>query len=207
MPKKFYVVWKGKEPGVYADWEGCRRQVEHFQGAKYKAFPDEPSARRAFAEGPEAHLTQKPKAMTPIFNALYGKPEIPSIAVDGACNGKTRDAEYRGVLTETGALLFHRGPFPEGTNNIMEFLAIVHALAYCVQQQLDVPVYSDSMTAIKWVRQKKTATKLLRTERNAKLFELMERAERWLQTHTWPNRLLKWETQAWGEIPADFGRK
>ena len=127
--------------------------------------------------------------------------------MDGACNGKTRDAEYQGVDTETGALLFRKGPFPDGTNNIMEFLAIVHALAFCAQRQLDLPVYSDSRIAIKWVMQKKAATKQLRTERNAVLFDLIERAERWLQSHNYPNRLLKWETQAWGEIPADFGRK
>ena len=207
MPKKYYVVWKGREPGVYDQWKDCHRQVEGFQGAKYKGFPDLETARRAYAEGPEDHLKPAPKAMTPIMTALYGEPVVPSIAVDGACSGKTRDAEYQGVDTATKAALFRKGPFPDGTNNIMEFLAIVHALAYCAQRHLDIPVYSDSRTAMKWVRDKKAATKQLRTERNAVLFELVERAEKWLQTHAYPNRLLKWETEAWGEIPADFGRK
>ena len=207
MPKKFYVVWKGREPGVYDQWEECHRQVEAFPGAKYKAFPDVESARRAYAEGPEGYLQRVPKAMTPIFSALYGEPEVPSIAVDGACSGKTRDAEYQGVDTATKVALFRKGPFPDGTNNIMEFLAIVHALAYCAQRQLEIPIYSDSRIALLWVRQKKAGTKLVRTERNAVLFELVARAERWLQSHSYPNRLLKWETEAWGEIPADFGRK
>ncbi len=207
MPKKYYVVWKGREPGVYDQWDDCHRQVEGFQGAKYKGFPDLETARRAYTEGPEEHLKPAPKAMTPIMTALYGEPVVPSIAVDGACSGKTRDAEYQGVDTATKAALFRKGPFPDGTNNIMEFLAIVHALAYCAQRHLDIPVYSDSRTAMKWVRDKKAATKQLRTERNAVLFELVERAEKWLQTHAYPNRLLKWETEAWGEIPADFGRK
>lgn len=207
MPKKYYVVWKGREPGVYDQWKDCHRQVEGFQGAKYKGFPDLETARRAYAEGPEEHLKPAPKAMTPIMTALYGEPVVPSIAVDGACSGKTRDAEYQGVDTATKVALFRKGPFPDGTNNIMEFLAIVHALAYCAQRHLDIPVYSDSRTAMKWVRDKKAATKQLRTERNAVLFELVERAEKWLQTHAYPNRLLKWETEAWGEIPADFGRK
>ena len=207
MPKKFYVVWNGREPGVYDNWDDCHRQVESFAGANYKSFPDLESAGRAYSEGPEEYLKPAPKAMTPIMTALYGSPVFPSIAVDGACNGKTRDAEYQGVDAETGALIFRKGPFPDGTNNIMEFLAIVHALAFCAQRHLDIPVYSDSRTAMKWVRDKKAATKQLRTERNAVLFELVERAEKWLQTHAYPNRLLKWETEAWGEIPADFGRK
>ena len=194
-------------PGVYEDWDSCKRQVEGFKDAKYKGFPTLEEAQKAYQEGFQEHLKPKPKAMEPILEALYGKPEVPSIAVDGACSGKTGDAEYQGVDVETGARLFHQGPFPDGTNNIMEFLAIVHALAFCAQRKLDFPIYSDSRTALKWVRDKKTATKRVRTERNAVLFDLITRAEHWLQTHTYPNRLLKWETGAWGEIPADFGRK
>lgn len=207
MPKKFYVVWAGKEPGIYDSWEDCRRQVEGAKGAKYKAFPSVEEAKKAFAGNPADYLQAKPKPMDPILDALYGKPVVPSIAVDGACSGKTRDAEYQGVDVETGVAFFRKGPFADGTNNVMEFLAIVHALAYCRQQKLDIPVYSDSANAIKWVKQKKAATKLERTPRNAVLFELIRRAESWLQTNTYPNPLLKWETKVWGEIPADFGRK
>ena len=207
MPKKFYVVWKGREPGVYDQWVECHRQVEAFAGAKYKAFPSLEEARKAYQDGFEDYLKPKPSAMAPIVSALYGEPIIPSIAVDGACSGKTRDAEYQGVDTATKAALFRKGPFPDGTNNIMEFLAIVHALAYCAQRKLEIPIYSDSRIALLWVRQKKAGTKLVRTERNAVLFDLVARAELWLQSHSYPNRLLKWETEAWGEIPADFGRK
>ena len=205
--KKYYVVWQGKIPGIYEDWNGCRQQVEGFKDAKYKSFETLEEAQRAFQSGFADYLKPKPKAMTPILEALYGSPVVPSIAVDGACSGKTGDAEYRGVDTGTGACLFHQGPFPDGTNNIMEFLAIVHALAFCAQRRLDLPIYSDSRTALLWVRHQKAATKQARTERNAVLFDLIARAEKWLQTHTYPNRLLKWETEAWGEIPADFGRK
>ncbi len=207
MPKKYYVVWKGKQPGVYGDWDSCRQQVEGFPGAKYKSFPNLPEAQAAYAGNPSDYLQPAPKAMKPIWNALYGEPVVPSLAVDGACSGKTRDAEYQGVDVETGVAVFRKGPFADGTNNVMEFLAIVHALAYCKQRQLDIPIYSDSANAIKWVRQKKAATRLEHTERNAVLFELIARAESWLQTNTWSNQLLKWETKVWGEIPADFGRK
>ena len=207
MPKKFYVVWKGKEPGIYDSWDDCRRQVEGERGAKYKSFVSLQEAKQAYAGNPVDYLSARPQPMDPIMKALYGKPVTPSIAVDGACSGKTRDADYQGVDVETGVAVFRKGPFADGTNNVMEFLAIVHALAYCRQQQLDIPIYSDSANAIKWVLQKKAATKLEHTARNAVLFELIARAESWLQTNTWPNQLLKWETKVWGEITADFGRK
>jgi ribonuclease HI len=145
--------------------------------------------------------------MQMIFDALYGSPIIPSISVDGACNGKTKQAEYQGVDTKSKQRIFHKGPFPEGTNNIMEFLALVHALSYCKRHHLDVPIYSDSVTAIKWVKTKKARSKMSLNPQNAPLFALIERAEKWLKNNTYTNQILKWETQTWGEIPADFGRK
>ena len=115
--------------------------------------------------------------------------------------------EYRGVDTLSGKEIFRQGPYFDGTNNIGEFLAIVHGLALLKKKNSNLPVYTDSMTAISWVRKRKANTKLELTARNAILFELIERAEKWLKTNTWSNPILKWETQCWGEIPADFGRK
>ena len=128
--------------------------------------------------------------------------------MDGACAGNPGMMEYRGVDVMTGAELFHQGPFADGTNNIGEFLALVHALAFFHNTDNDhTAIYSDSRTAMAWVRNRKCNSKLARTERNGRLFELISRAERWLTTHTWRNRIIKWETTLWGEIPADFGRK
>ena len=115
--------------------------------------------------------------------------------------------EYRGVDTKSGIELFHVGPMPQGTNNIGEFLALVHGLAYLQQRGSQIPIYSDSRNAIAWVRQKKCKTKLTPNAVNAPIFDLIARAERWLQTHTYTNPIIKWETEQWGEIPADFGRK
>lgn len=70
-----------------------------------------------------------------------------------------------------------------------------------------MPIYTDSANAIAWVRQKKCNTKLERTEVNRPIFDLIERAEKWLQTNSYQTQILKWETSIWGEIPADFGRK
>lgn len=207
MAKKYYVVWNGRETGIYDNWEACKRQVEGFTSPLYKAFLKLEDAEEAFRKGSEAYLKPKEHPMQMIFDALYGSPIIPSISVDGACNGKTKQAEYQGVDTKSKQRIFHKGPFPEGTNNIMEFLALVHALSYCKRHHLDVPIYSDSVTAIKWVKTKKARSKMSLNPQNAPLFALIERAEKWLKNNTYTNQILKWETQTWGEISADFGRK
>ena len=130
-----------------------------------------------------------------------------SLSVDAACSGNPGRMEYRGVYTDSGEEIFHVGPFEQGTNNIGEFLALVHGLALLKKQNSPLPVYSDSVSAMAWVRNKKAKTTLIKNEVNQSLFELVERAEKWLKTNTYTTTILKWETQDWGEIPADFGRK
>jgi ribonuclease HI len=129
-----------------------------------------------------------------------------SLAVDAACSGNPGLMEYRGVCLANGQEVFHFGPM-EGTNNIGEFLAVVHALALLKQRGIDMPVYSDSINAIKWVQQKKCKTTLLRSPKTEELFQIIERAENWLRKNTYTTCILKWVTKDWGEIPADFGRK
>lgn len=130
-----------------------------------------------------------------------------SIAVDAACSGNPGPMEYRGVYVKTGQVLFKVGPMQQGTNNIGEFLAIVHALAMQEKQGTQLPIYSDSVNAQKWVRQGFCKTTLEENEVNAPIFDLIRRAETWLRTHTFRLPIYKWETKEWGEIPADFGRK
>lgn len=130
-----------------------------------------------------------------------------SIAVDAACSGNPGPMEYRGVYVKTGQVLFKVGPMQQGTNNIGEFLAIVHALALQEKQGTSLPIYSDSVNAQKWVRQGFCKTTLEENEVNAPIFDLVRRAETWLRTHTFRLPIYKWETKEWGEIPADFGRK
>ena len=130
-----------------------------------------------------------------------------AIAVDAGCSGNPGPMEYQGIDLATGQQMFHFGPL-HGTNNIGEFLAIVHALALLQQQgRHDTTIYSDSYNAILWVTKKKCKTKLERTPETEELFQIIARAEKWLLTHTWKNPIVKWETKKWGEIPADFGRK
>jgi ribonuclease HI len=206
---KFYTVWNGRRPGVYSGWEACRKEVEGFNGARYKGFPTRELAESAFRDAPANYLTKDPGVPKKVIchDPLIGEPIPDSICVDAACSGNPGVLEYRGVDTMTGAEIFRKGPFPEGTVNLGEFLAVVHALAFLKQRGIDWPVYSDSRTALAWLRNKAVKTTLERNSRNTALFELVNRAVKWINTNNWPNRVLKWETDHWGEIPADFGRK
>jgi len=128
-------------------------------------------------------------------------------AVDAACSGNPGPMEYRGIDLATGQVVFHYGPV-HGTNNIGEFLAIVHALALMQQRGLDAKtIYSDSVNAMLWVQRRQCKTKLARTPQTERLYAIIARAEQWLHTHQWQNPILKWQTEKWGEVPADFGRK
>ncbi|OAV66927.1 Ribonuclease H [Bacteroidales bacterium Barb6XT] len=213
---KFYVVWNGVTPGIYATWGDCKLQVEGYEGAKYKSFPTREEAAEALENGyfeymGKAVAKNKPSPVKRTTDSIPAGTPLPvwdSIAVDAACSGNPGDMEYKGVYTATGKELFHIGPLKKGTNNVGEFLALVHALALLAQKgKGDMPVYSDSLNAIGWVRKKKAKTLLKRMPQNEPVFDLIERAEKWLQTHTFTNPVLKWNTREWGEIPADFGRK
>jgi len=204
--KKFYVVWKGLDPGVYDNWEECKRQVEGQKGARYKSFESPEEAREAWAKGAPAYPGRR-KASVKKTDGAIGKPILNSLAVDAACSGNPGDMEYRGVYAANGQELFHVGPMKKGTNNVGEFLAIVHGLSLLKKNNSSLPLYSDSRNAILWVQKKKCKTLLERVPENEPIFDLIERAERWLQANTYTTPLLKWETKAWGEIPADFGRK
>ena len=205
---KYYVVWEGRTTGVFDNWAICKAQVEGYPTAKYKSFDSRDEAQLAFRDPYEKHIAVAKKTPSAAKNANgAGSIIYPSICVDAACSGNPGDMEYRGVDTATHREIFKMGVFRQGTNNIGEFLGIVHGLAWLQQKGSAVPIYSDSLTAISWVRKKKANTKLEATAENKKLFELIARAELWLANNTFKNPIIKWETDVWGEIPADFGRK
>lgn len=208
---KYYVVWKGLNPGIYDNWAECKMQVDGQESAKYKSFETRDDAVEAFEKGYAQYLknASSGKAASNLLSPTppIGKPINESIAVDAACSGNPGDMEYRGVYTATGQEIFHIGPLKKGTNNVGEFLALVHGLALLKQKGSNLPVYSDSRNAISWVKKKKCKTLLERVPENEAIFDLIERAEKWLNTNTYTTTILKWETSVWGEIPADFGRK
>lgn len=212
MGKKYYVVWDGEETGVFDSWEECEPLVKGRSGAKYKSFKTLEAAIAAYRGTDEENLDllkaiASHDSQTVNYDAF---PEIDqkAIAVDAACSGNPGDMEYRGVEVSTGEELFHVGPFPGGTNNIGEFLAIIHALALLPSLgRPDTRIYSDSKTGMAWVKNRYPHTSIIPDKNNVKVIELLNRATRWIQTHTPTNPLTKWKTEEWGEIPADFGRK
>jgi ribonuclease HI len=204
--KKYYVVWAGFKPGIYESWEACKKQITGFERAKYKSFTSRDEAEDAFNQSYETIVERKGKK--DLFELKTDKkPILKSISVDAACKGNPGTLEYRGVFTATGTPIFDRGPYEMGTVNLGEFLGIVLALAWAKKQKLDYPIYSDSKTAIAWVRRKQVNTKLEWTRKNAKLHAAVLKAVEWLKTNEYMNPILKWETKLWGEIPADYGRK
>jgi ribonuclease HI len=204
--KKFYVVWAGRKRGIFTDWDACKKQIDGFTGAQYKSFESEKEAIDAFAKRYSQVIVKGGKSKASI-NPNATPPTKESIVVDAAWNTKTGDMEYQGFDFRNGTLLFKKGPYCDGTNNIGEFLAIVHALALLKKHDIKLPIYTDSKTAMSWVRKKHANTKLEQTARNEELFDLTKRAEDWLKTNSYENQILKWETKNWGENPADFGRK
>ncbi|MBK7939070.1 MAG: ribonuclease H family protein [Lewinellaceae bacterium] len=206
--QKFYVVWEGHTPGIYTSWDAAKRQVDGYAQAKYKSFESRAEAEKAFKGNYWAFVKKEAPAAKTAGKIARLNIIRDSLAVDAACSGNPGDMEYQGVYTADGRKLFHMGPLPDGTNNIGEFLAIVHALALLKQQgKPAMPIYSDSKTAQGWVKKGKCNTKLDHTGRNDPIFELIDRAEKWLAVNKITNPILKWETEDWGEIPADFGRK
>ena len=211
MSKKkaaFYVVWSGKNPGIYDNWDECEAQVKGTAGAKYKGFASREEAEQAFRSSPEQYIVRKPKeAVGDQPSAISSPPILPALAVDAACSGNPGVMEFRGVIADTGTEVFHRGPFEGGTNNIGEFLAIVLGLAYLKQNNLPWALYSDSRTALAWLKKGHADTKLEWNASNQDLFFMLRKAEMWLHDNTCTTPIYKWDTKAWGEIPADFGRK
>lgn len=213
---KFYVVWQGRESGIYDSWSSCEAQVKGVS-AKYKGFSSRAEAEKALAEGYEKHLSTPSRSLTSSLQTSIASltPEemcqhgvhLPALAVDAACSGNPGLMEFRGVIADTGTQVFHRGPYVDGTNNIGEFLAIVLGLAYLKQQHLPWALYSDSKTAISWVQQKQCKTKIDWNTKNQDLLIAVRAAEKWLHENTWTTPIYKWDTEHWGEIPADFGRK
>lgn len=206
----YYVIWAGHQPGVYSDWDEARQQITGFKGSKYKTFGSEKLAHKAYQEGPENYQGnyKKTKDLTDAELRAIGSPIELSLTVDAACNGSGL-MEYQGVwMFNQEKPLFQMGPLSGGSNNIGEFLALVHALALFAKETdpkfKKMPIYSDSKIAMGWIRAKTCRTK---QKPSPKVAQLIWRAEQWLRGNHFENPILKWETKVWGEIPADFGRK
>ena len=177
--QKYYVVWEGNKPGIYTSWEDCLAQVKAYPNAKYKSYESKSEAETA-----------------------YSKSYSFTVKADAKPKANVTSDPY------TGREIFHQGPFKSGTNNVGEFLAIVHALALFKRNNMpNAAIFTDSKTAMSWVKRKVANTKLEFTFKNHELQILLHRAQLWLNDNSYKNPIQKWETESWGEIPADFGRK
>lgn len=121
------------------------------------------------------------------------------ICVDGGTEGNPGPCFYRGVDLETGKIIFEKH-LGLGTNNIAEFLGICHAIHYCDKNNVEPNIWSDSVTAIAWVRDKKHKSTF-----DGEVTKRMNKACEFLKSKD--IKINKWVTKEWGEIPADFGRK
>ena len=208
--KKYYVVWEGNETGVFDTWAETQLHIKGYPNAKYKSFKTKEEAEAAYHGSAAAdHIGKEKKpAKTRVSEEARERIVWKSISVDAACSGNPGIMEYRGVDTKTGMEIFRQGPYKGGTNNIGEFLALVHGIALLQREgKTKLPIYSDSRIAIGWVKKKKAKTTIEKNRTTAILFDLIDRAETWLKNNTFENEIMKWETKEWGEIPADFGRK
>ena len=221
--QKYYVVWQGKKPGIYSDWDECKEQVVGVQGAQYKSFDSMAEAEaasklpygsvvkvesgeRKVESGKPSALVIDENGMTAVKPGTENPPVLDALAVDAACSGNPGVMEYQGIYIPTRTRVFHYRA-EKGTNNIGEFLAIVHGLSYLKKHRLNQIIYSDSVNAISWVRQKVCKSKLPEDASTAELWDYIHRAENWLRTNSYTTEIRKWDTDSWGEIPADFGRK
>ena len=207
--KKFYVVWSGHKIGVFTSWNVCKKNISNFKGAQYKSFISRVDAEKAFEGNYIDYVGKETKKVVLSVEELkrIGRPIMHSLSVDAACSGNPGKMEYRGVDTQTKKQFFIQGPFEKGTNNIGEFLALVHGLGFLKNNKSSLPIYSDSRIAISWIKKGQCRTNLKITSENKDLFDFIKRAEKWLKENSYSTEILKWETKAWGEIPADFGRK
>jgi len=204
--QKYYVIWAGHKTGIFDTWAETEQNIKGFQNAQFKSFETKEQAFHASKKNYWASINTKsePSKFKKIISESILKP---SISVDAACAGNPGVLEYQGVNTATKEVLFSRGPFPKGTVNIGEFLAIVHGLAYLKKINSTCPIYSDSRTAISWVKKKAIKTNLERTSATEELYKMVDSALDWLHNNPYATKILKWETEDWGENPADYGRK
>ncbi len=220
--RKFYVVWVGHNPGIYDTWADAQEQVTNFPGAKYKSFDDIDEATAAYRGDPREQLGLMRAILhhKPDFNPSAQEPRdystipgirLDAIAVDGACAGNPGRMEYRAVRVCDGGEVFRIGDkMPlTGTNNIAEYLAMIHLAALLAKAgDFTTPIYTDSRNTLAWLRRGHSKTTLASTPATARTLELLARADAWLAANgPIRNPILKWPTDQWGEIPADFGRK
>ena len=163
MAQKFYVVWSGRQTGVFTDWATTQRAVIGYAGARFKSFPTRAEAEEAFAGG-SASVPIKSASKPPASarnsdrRAAHNAHQFDvSIYCDGACEPNPGNAGSGIVVYRAGKLeeLWYGLYHPRGTNNTAELNALYHALRMAeaeIKTGNSVEVCSDSAYAINCIR-------------------------------------------------------
>jgi len=168
MAKKYYVVWQGRETGIFTDWASCKAQVYEFRGAKYKSYLSRAEAEEALRSGRTASTPSKRPSVTSAAtnktSTTLSADDVAAVAVqtkvftDGGCepnpgNAGSGVALYRDEqLAELWFGLYN----PQGTNNTAELNAL-HQAMLMAQRELDaqrsVAIFCDSKYSIQCITQ------------------------------------------------------
>lgn len=174
MAKKFYVVWQGRTPGIYTDWNSCKAQVDKFAGAKYKSFPTQAAAEQAFG-GKASYSNSNSKSTSKSSTSVKKKPaangiktytasEINAMDIDvkmftdGGCEPNPGQAGSGMAVYRNNQVseLWYGLYNPMGTNNTAELNALHQALIMAeteIQLGHSVAILCDSKYSIQCVTQ------------------------------------------------------
>jgi len=155
MAQKFYVVWSGRQTGVFTDWPTTQRAVDKFAGARFKSFPTRAAAEQAFSRDGSASIPPKTDRERRATHTTH-QFDV-SIYCDGACEPNPGNAGSGIVLYRAGELaqLWFGLYNPMGTNNTAELNALYHALRMAeaeIKTGNSVEVCSDSAYSINCIR-------------------------------------------------------
>ncbi|MFT5418314.1 MAG: ribonuclease HI, partial [Gammaproteobacteria bacterium] len=168
MAKKYYVVWQGRQTGIFTDWASCKDQVDRFPGAKYQSFESREEANTAFsgASGPTqktsnasaARKASSSDVKTYTGDEIAAMPIDTKIFTDGGCDpnpGKAGSgiALYRNNVIDQ---LWYGLYDPNGTNNTAELNALNQALVMGkdeIENGHTVAIYCDSKYSIQCITQ------------------------------------------------------
>lgn len=84
--------------------------------------------------------------------------------------------------------------------NVSDFIAIVHAIIYCKENNLNFPIYTNSTCALSWIKSKKTNSNYFKTSQNSKIYRLFKRADKKNKEIDYENQILLWKTKEFGKI-------
>lgn len=155
--QKYYVVWVGKETGIFTDWSKVQPLVAGYPGAKHKSYTSMGEARKAFESSEAVTKTvktnAKQKKKKPAGSFVFDTTYSMHIFSDGACDPNPGEAGSGVAVYESGQLseLWYGSYEPLGTNNTAELNALHQALKIAAERKENghkVQVLSDSSYSV-----------------------------------------------------------